>query len=251
MMSGRQAARARTHPHTKQNKMDLTTDNDTMQFRALTIRAINVKFRRRFVVFVVLDALGVLASLGVAWRVSTLFAFWLALVFAVRGGLGATAAVTRVDVRSLYTIVNFHRTSLTRRKAHASQVRVYYAWLVASYVATALLGTLVALEQLALLYLLLTLQWSALARHVAYCVAYGGAAVYFVWSERAAYVYAVTRSVDDVLADPGRMSAFVIASAAYHNRRTDFLMRKKSAVMQQRAAAATRSASYSSALRHV
>lgn len=212
--------------------MDISLE-DARSVRRQVVNAVTTRFKRRFSYFVAGDILlavvafivgraelliGALASVILVLRTVA----GLAVLLSGSGGGGGGHAI------GAYSSIMFHRESLMRRFAHSSHMTCFALWIATSHVLAAFL--VFSLLFVGVIAVVLSFSGSGVLGGFATLATLLFAsliALYLVATERMAYAFCVTKNVDEVLRRCDVRRAYVVASAALHNERTERLFNQK------------------------
>jgi hypothetical protein len=196
---------------------------------------VNLRFKRRFVFYIVCDVLLFLASIALGF-----FDFFSGVVLSVlllpRIIISVFVACWRTSILPIYTKITFHRESFLKRLATISHHKLLFAWATYSYVCCAII--VLAAIVLGVAHIVVafgTVGFVAGVISVAAELFMLVVGWWFFASERNVYHYAVTQNVDSLLnSQPELRRAFVIAAAAVHNERVYRQFTQKSDLLLRR-----------------
>lgn len=207
--------------------MNVSAENATYVFKQVQ-NAVTSRFKRKFARFLACDllvsVLGLLLAL-LHWLLPTL------VIVALGSRIVLALAVlwARADVIGSYAKLVYHRESLMRRFAHVSHMPYFAAWIAHSHLLVLLLGVVLLPIGAILLGMSLDDGPVGVASTLVTIAFVVGVMFYLGATERYAYEYGVTRTVDEVLRNNDTRRAYVVAAAALHNYRTERLFNQKNA----------------------
>lgn len=201
---------------------------DAVKLRRDVVTQTNWSFKRRFMLFFILDLIMLTLCVALCFF-SLVLGLILVLSLFPRICLAIPVMSWRGSAIKMYTSINFHRTDTLRRFATSSQHPMFSAWIAASYFSAIAVLFFAILAGIVVVVLsfgtgILEGVGSLLSELFMLSIA-----LYLVMTERLAYDYAVTRMVDGVLDSQQELRRlYVVSSARIHNQKINSLLQEKS-----------------------
>ena len=201
---------------------------DAVKLRRDVIDQTNSSFKRRFMLFFMLDLIMLTLCVALCFF-SLLLGLILVFSLAPRICLAIPVVAWRGSAIKLYTSIKFHRTDTLRRFATASQHPFFSAWIAASYFAAIAVLFFAILAGIVVVVLSFGTGFLEGVGSVLSELFMLATAVYLVLTERLAYDFAVTRMVDGILDGQQELRRlYVVSSARMHNQKINALLQQKS-----------------------
>jgi len=201
---------------------------DAVSLRREVLQRTNSTFKRRFLLFILLDLLMIALCVALCFFSVTL---GLILIVALlpRVCIGLAVLAWRGSAMKLYTMISFHRSDALRRFANSSQSPSLAAWIAWSYfaaLAVLFFAILVGIVVVVLSFGTGFLEGVGSLLSELFMLT---TAIYLLATERLAYAFSVTGAVDKILNSQDELRRlYVVSAASVHNQKIDQLLQQKS-----------------------